>query len=279
MHFLVGSGALFLPDKSDWKKREKQMMYESEFSKIEELRRILAKSGRVVFLGGAGTSTESGIPDFRSSEGVFAAMREYGYPPETLLSRSFFQNHTETFYEYYRKYLLHPAAQPNDCHRALVKLEREGKLAAIITQNIDGLHQKAGSRTVYELHGTAHRNYCMNCGRAFTMQDIIDRASVPYCTCGGIIKPDVVLYEEPLNEKVLSAAIAQMHKADTLIIGGTSLVVYPAAGLIDYFHGRSLVVINLGKTSRSGSATLNISAPIGQVFRRTVLDQPLAMNA
>ena len=255
------------------------MAYETELAKVDELKRILSRSGRVVFLGGAGTSTESGIPDFRSSEGVFAAMREYGYPPETLLSRSFFQKHTETFFEYYKKYLLYPDAQPNDCHRALAKMEREGKLSAIITQNIDGLHQKAGSKTVYELHGSAHQNYCMNCGRAFTMQDVIQRTGISTCSCGGIIKPNVVLYEEPLNEKLLHAAIAQMDKADTLIIGGTSLVVYPAAGLIDYFHGRNLVVINLGHTSRSGSATLNIVAPIGQVLRRAVLNPALAMDA
>ena len=255
------------------------MRYEAELTKTEELRRILSKSGRVVFLGGAGTSTESGIPDFRSSEGVFAATREYGYPPETLLSRSFFQKHTETFFEYYKKYLLYPDAQPNDCHRALVKMERDGKLSAIITQNIDGLHQKAGSKTVYELHGSAHQNHCVRCGRAFTMQDVIQRTGIPTCSCGGVIKPDVVLYEEPLNEKLLHAAIAQMDKADTLIIGGTSLVVYPAAGLIDYFHGRNLIVINLGNTSRSGSATLSIAAPIGQVLKRAVLDPALAMNA
>ena len=255
------------------------MRYEAELTKTEELRRTLSKSGRVVFLGGAGTSTESGIPDFRSSEGVFAATREYGYPPETLLSRSFFLKHTETFFEYYKKYLLYPDAQPNDCHRALAKMERDGKLAAIITQNIDGLHQKAGSKTVYELHGSALQNHCMNCGRAFTMQDVIQRVGVPTCSCGGVIKPDVVLYEEPLNEKLLHAAIAQMDKADTLIIGGTSLAVYPAAGLIDYFHGRNLIVINLGNTSRSGSATLSIAAPIGQVLKRAVLDPVLAMDA
>ena len=255
------------------------MRYEAELTKTEELRRTLSKSGRVVFLGGAGTSTESGIPDFRSNEGVFAATREYGYPPETLLSRSFFQKHTETFFEYYKKYLLYPDAQPNDCHRALAKMEREGKLSAIITQNIDGLHQNAGSKTVYELHGSAHQNHCMKCGRAFTMQDVIQRVGVPTCSCGGVIKPDVVLYEEPLNEKLLHAAIAQMDKADTLIIGGTSLAVYPAAGLIDYFHGRNLIVINLGNTSRSGSATLSIAAPIGQVLKRAVLDPVLAMDA
>ena len=255
------------------------MIDERELSKIEELKRILARAKRTVFLGGAGTSTESGIPDFRSGDGVFAAMRDYGYPPETLLRRSFFLRHTETFFEYYRKFLLYPNALPNDCHRALAQLEREGVLCAVITQNIDGLHQRAGSRTVLELHGSAHVNRCMSCGRAFTMQDILKRTGVPACACGGVIKPDVVLYEEPLNEKVLRAAIAQMGRADTLIIGGTSLAVYPAAGLVDYFRGRSLVVINLGKTSRNSGATLSISAPIGEVLRKAVLDRALAKEA
>lgn len=255
------------------------MINASELPKIEELKSILAHAGRTVFLGGAGTSTESGIPDFRSSDGVFAAIRDYGFPPETLLSRSFFLKHTETFFEYYRKFLLYPDAQPNDCHRALAKMEREGVLSAVITQNIDGLHQRAGSRTVLELHGSVNANHCMNCGRSFTLQDVMSKTGVPTCGCGGIIKPDVVLYEEPLNEKLLHVAIAQMGKADTLIIGGTSLAVYPAAGLVDYFRGRNLIVINLGKTSRNGSATLNISAPIGEVLRKVVLDRPLAKEA
>ncbi len=254
-------------------------MYEEEFSKIAELKRILARSRRIVFLGGAGTSTESGIPDFRSSEGVFTATRDYGYSPETLLSHSFFLKHTETFYDYYRKHLLYPNAMPNDCHRALVRLERDGVLSAVITQNIDGLHQKAGSRGVLELHGSAHRNHCMKCGRAYSLQDVIKRPGVPKCTCGGIIKPDVVLYEEPLNEELLHAAVSKMGKADTLIIGGTSLAVYPAAGLVDYFRGRSLVVINLGKIGRNDSATLNIAAPIAQVMRKAVLEHALAKEA
>jgi NAD-dependent deacetylase len=254
-------------------------MIEELQSKIEELKSILARAKRIVFLGGAGTSTESGIPDFRSSEGVFAATRDYGYAPETLLSHSFFLEHTDTFYEYYRKFLLHPDAQPNDCHRALAKLEREGKLAAIITQNIDGLHQKAGSRKVFELHGSANTNHCLKCGRAYTLSDILKRIGTPVCSCGGVIKPDVVLYGERLDETVLHGAITQLNKADTLIIGGTSLAVYPAAGLVDYFHGRSLVVVNLGKTSRVGSATLTIAAPIGQVMKRTVLEHGLAKEA
>ena len=254
-------------------------MFEEEFSKIDELRHILARSSRIVFLGGAGTSTESGIPDFRSSEGVFAAARDFGYSPETLLSHSFFLKHTETFYDYYRKFLLYPDALPNDCHRALVRLEREGVLSAVVTQNIDGLHQKAGSRTVLELHGSANLNRCMNCGRNYALQDIYKRTGVPVCSCGGIIKPEVVLYEEPLDPKVLRTAIAKIDKADTLIIGGTSLAVYPAAGLVDYFHGRSLVVVNLGKTSRTGSATLHIAAPIGQVLKKAVLDLALEKDA
>ncbi len=255
------------------------MIEKSELSKLEELKQILAQSRRTVFLGGAGTSTESGIPDFRSSDGVFAATRDYGYPPETLLSRSYFLKHTETFFDYYRKFLLYPDAQPNDCHRALAKLEREGKLSAVITQNIDGLHQKAGSKNVMELHGSAHRNHCMNCNRSFTMHDILQKTGIPTCGCGGIIKPDVVLYQEPLDENLLRLAVHQMDKADTLIIGGTSLAVYPAAGLVDYFHGRNLVVINLGKTSRSGSATLTISAPIAEVMRMAILERPLAKEA
>ncbi len=260
-------------------KRVSVVINEEALSGIQELKRILARSRRVVFLGGAGTSTESGIPDFRSGDGVFAAMRNYGYPPETLLSRTFFLKHTETFFEYYRKYLLHPNAQPNDCHRGLAQLERQGLLAAVITQNIDGLHQKAGSKTVLELHGSVHRNHCMKCGRSFSLQDVLKKTGIPTCGCGGVIKPDVVLYEEPLNEKLLRSAIEQMGKADTLIVGGTSLSVYPAAGLVDYFSGRNLVVINLGTTSRTGSATLSISAPIGEVFRKTVLEQVAARGA
>jgi len=255
------------------------VMIETLQQKIEELRYILEHAKRIVFLGGAGTSTESGIPDFRSREGMFAAMREYGYSPEVLLSRSFFLEHTDTFFDYYKKILLHPNAQPNDCHRALAKLEREGRLAAVITQNIDSLHQKAGNKKVFELHGNVGTNHCMNCGRAYTLPDVLKKEGVPICYCGGIIKPDVVLYGEPLNEKLLHDAISQLGRADTLIIGGTSLSVYPAAGLIDYFHGRSLVVINLGGTGRIGGATLNISAPIGEVMRQAVFENSLAKEA
>ena len=246
------------------------MINADELSKIEELRRILARPGKVVFLGGAGTSTESGIPDFRSGDGVFAAMRDYGYPPETLLSRSFFLKHTDVFFEYYRKFLLHPDAQPNDCHRALAKLEHEGILSAVITQNIDGLHQKAGSRTVLELHGSVYSNHCMNCGRSFTLQDIIRKVGVPTCGCGGVIKPDVVLYEEALDANDINEAIDEISKADMLIIGGTSLVVYPAAGFVTYFRGDALVVINQDATAQDARADLVFHESVGKVLERAV---------
>ena len=243
----------------------------------EELQQWIDESRRIVFFGGAGVSTESGIPDFRSQDGLYH--QQFAYPPEEILSHTFFARHPEEFYRFYRAKMLPLDAQPNDAHRFLAQLEAGGRLTAVITQNIDGLHQKAGSKTVLELHGSIHRNYCLKCARFFPPEYIRDSEGVPKCPCGGIIKPDVVLYEEPLNEKLLHVAIAQMGKADTLIIGGTSLAVYPAAGLVDYFRGRNLIVINLGKTSRNGSATLNISAPIGEVMRKAVLDRPLAKEA
>lgn len=238
---------------------------------LQQLKGILARAKRIVFLGGAGTSTESGIPDFRSSDGVYAAMQQYGHAPEVLLSRTFFLAHTEEFFAYYRAFLLHPQAQPNDAHRALKRLEAEGKLTAVVTQNIDGLHQKAGNQTILELHGSVYRNHCMSCGRAYTLDEVLKKSGVPRCYCGGIIKPDVVLYEEPLDERVWRSAILQIHRADTLIVGGTSLLVYPAAGLVDYFQGSNLVVINIGKTSRDACANLAISAPIGRVLREAVM--------
>jgi len=225
---------------------------------LQQLRGILARSKRIVFLGGAGVSTESGIPDFRSKDGVYAAMKQYGHAPEVLLSHSFFLSHPDEFFAYYRANLLHPKAQPNDAHRALARLEAEEKLTAVVTQNIDGLHQKAGSKNVLELHGSVHRNHCMNCGRAYTLDEVLKKDGVPHCYCGGIIKPDVVLYEEPLDERVWRAAMQQIHRADTLIVGGTSLLVYPAAGLVDYFQGSNLVVINLTQTSRNACANLAI---------------------
>ena len=242
------------------------MINADELSKIEELRRILARPGKVVFLGGAGTSTESGIPDFRSGDGVFAAIRDYGYPPETLLSRSFFLKHTETFYEYYRKFLLHPDAQPNDCHRALAKLEHEGILSAVITQNIDGLHQAAGSKRVIELHGSIHRCRCARCGKPCPEEAVNTGVGVPRCSCGGVLRPEVVLYEEPLAERDITDAVNFIRKADVLIVGGTSLAVYPAAGLLRYYEGRKLALVHLGATSYDESADLLIREKIGKVF-------------
>ncbi|MEA4939845.1 MAG: NAD-dependent protein deacylase [Christensenella sp.] len=238
---------------------------------LQQLRGILARSKRIVFLGGAGVSTESGIPDFRSSDGVYAAMKQYGHAPEVLLSHTFFLSHPDEFFAYYRAHLLHPKAQPNDAHRALARLEAEEKLIAVVTQNIDGLHQKAGSKNVLELHGSVYRNHCMACGKAYSLEEVLKKDGVPHCYCGGIIKPDVVLYEEPLDERVWRAAMLQIHRADTLIVGGTSLLVYPAAGLVDYFQGSNLVVINLTQTSRNACANLAIAAPIGRVFKEAVL--------
>lgn len=251
----------------------------------ERLAAILRDSGRIVFFGGAGLSTESGIPDFRSADGVFKATREFGYPPETLLSHSFYRRHPEIFFRYYRKYLLYPDARPNAAHEALARLEwgssylsgnsPRGKLTAVVTQNIDDLHRTAGSRTVYELHGSVKRNHCERCGGFFDMEQVIGRIdsaedSIPRCDCGGIIKPDVVLYEEGLDTDTLTASVEAIAEADTLIVGGTSLNVYPAAGLCDYFRGRSLVVINLSATAKELGATLTIREPIGRVLKETL---------
>lgn len=239
---------------------------------IEQLKNCIADARRIAFLGGAGTSTESGIPDFRSSDGIFKAIEEFGEPPETLLSHDFFMAHTETFYKYYRKFLLCPDARPNDAHRALAKLEQDGKLTAVITQNIDDLHQKAGSKNVLELHGSVYRNHCMQCHTAYSLDDILHMDTVPKCPkCGGLIKPDVVLYGEGLDGDVLGQSVQHIAEADMLIIGGTSLVVYPAAGLADYFRGKYLVVINMSRTHQDDRAYLTISQPIGQVLREAVL--------
>lgn len=239
----------------------------------ETLKTMLAQAERVAFLGGAGTSTESGIPDFRSGDGARQATIAYGYPPETLLSHDFFMRHTETFYAYYRKCLLFPDAKPNAAHFALARLEATGKLSAVVTQNIDGLHQQAGSKRVLELHGSVYRNHCMDCHKPYTLQDILAMPEVvPKCECGGVIKPDVVLYGEGLDSQVLGGAVTCIAKADLLIIGGTSLVVYPAAGLVDYFRGRDLVVINRSRTHADSRAQLSIDAPIGQVLSLAVPD-------
>ena len=239
-------------------------------SRIEELRSVLSRSKRIAFLGGAGTSTESGIPDFRSEKGVFEAVRRFGHKPEVLLSHDFFLSHPDVFFEYYRDFLLYPNAKPNDAHRALARLEQRESLTAVITQNIDNLHQKAGSKNVLELHGSVYRNYCMRCHKAYSLEEILAQNGVPKCTCGGTIKPDVVLYGEGLDEQVIGESVRQISRADTLIIGGTSLVVYPAAGLADHFNGDNLIVINMSRTSRDAGATLTISAPIGEVLKAAV---------
>lgn len=232
-----------------------------------ELKKRVEAAQRIVFLGGAGVSTESGIPDFRSENGIFKAIQEFGAPPETLLSHDFFMEHTETFFKYYRKYLLYPNAKPNAAHRALASLEAAGKLTAIITQNIDGLHQMAGSKRVLELHGSVHRNHCRRCGKAYPLSYVQNGEGIPRCDCGGVIKPDVVLYGEGLDEDVLLASVKALRAADLLIVGGTSLVVYPAAGLIDYYRGRELVLINLTKTSRDREATLCLHEKLGEALR------------
>jgi NAD-dependent deacetylase len=245
-------------------------MEEALSDQTVKLRGMLNKSKRTVFFGGAGTSTESGIPDFRSGDGVFQAIKQFGYEPEVLISHNFFLRHTETFYEYYKKFLLFPNAEPNDAHRALARLEQRGTLTAVITQNIDNLHQKAGSKSVLELHGSVYRNYCMRCHKSYSLDEILAQSGVPKCTCGGTIKPDVVLYGEGLDERVVAESIRHISHADTLVIGGTSLVVYPAAGLADYFNGDNLVVINMSRTNRDAGATLAVSAPIGKVLKAAV---------
>lgn len=237
---------------------------------LEALQKIIDKSSSVVFFGGAGVSTESGIPDFRSTDGLYN--QQWKYPPETILSRSFFDAQTAEFYRFYRAKIIVQGAKPNPAHMKLAELEKAGKLKAIITQNIDGLHQAAGSTAVYELHGSILRNYCMRCSAFYSLDNIIANTGtdgVPRCTkdgCTGIIKPDVVLYEESLNNEILGASIKALQTADTLIIGGTSLAVYPAASLIHYFRGEHLVLINKGETAADTSADLVIREPIGQVF-------------
>lgn len=234
---------------------------------IQELKQIISHYDNIVFFGGAGVSTESGIPDFRSVDGLYH--QQYDYPPETILSHSFYRRNTMEFYRFYRNKMFYPDATPNAAHLKLAELEQQGKLQAVITQNIDGLHQMAGSKNVLELHGSIHRNFCEKCGTFYDGSYIMNSNGVPTCQktgCNGFIKPDVVLYEEALDEKTLNAAVRYIHEADVLIIGGTSLAVYPAAGLIDYFKGDKLVVINKAPTPRDTHADLLIQAPIGKVF-------------
>lgn len=231
---------------------------------IRKLKEMVDGSDNIVFFGGAGVSTESGIKDFRSVDGLYH--QKFKYPPETMLSHTFFETHTEEFYDFYRSKMLALDARPNAAHKKLAQWEQEGKLKAVITQNIDGLHQKAGSREVLELHGSVLRNYCRRCGKFYGVEAVADSAGIPRCTCGGIIKPDVVLYEEGLDEAVMDKALHYIANADMLIIGGTSLVVYPAAGLVRYYRGKKLVVINKDATGMDSSADLCINAPIGQVL-------------
>lgn len=235
-------------------------------TQIEKLQQLIDESEKIVFFGGAGVSTESGIPDFRSTDGLYH--QQYAYPPETILSHTFFMRNTEEFYRFYRAKMLCQGAEPNAAHLKLAELEESGKLSAVITQNIDGLHQKAGSKNVLELHGSVHRNYCMKCGRFYDMETILHSEGIPRCECGGIIKPDVVLYEESLDEGVMSEAIRQIASAQMLIIGGTSLVVYPAAGMIRYFGGIHLVLLNKGATPADEKASLCIRESIGDVMKQ-----------
>ena len=237
-------------------------------SKITQLQEIIDSTNNIVFFGGAGVSTESGIPDFRSQDGIFKSLEKYGDTPENLVSYSYYLDHTEEFFDYYRENLVFKDAQPNPAHLKLAELEKKGKLKAVITQNIDGLHQKAGSKNVLELHGSIHRNYCQICEREYGLNHILESEGIPRCECGGIVKPDVVLYEEPLNNAILNFAVDYIQNADTLIIGGTSLVVYPAAGLINYFNGKNLVLINKSETQYDNLATLVINDAIGETLSK-----------
>ncbi len=231
----------------------------------QELKQRVLASNKVVFFGGAGVSTESGIPDFRSSNGLWN--ENYRYPPEQVVSHSFFMAHPREFYDFYRSKMLFPNAKPNKAHLQLAKLEQMGHVKAVITQNIDGLHQAAGSRNVLELHGSVHRNFCMDCGARYSLEFIVNNEGVPTCErCGGTVRPDVVLYEEPLNENVIRAAIGAIRSADMLICAGTSLAVYPAAGFLEYFQGSTLAVINLSPTSLDKKADILLSAKVGEVF-------------
>ena len=242
-----------------------------DMEKIKKLKEIIDESENIVFFGGAGVSTESGIPDFRSANGIYNQKLNREVSPEEMISHTFYVNHPEDFFAFYKDKLIYPNAQPNDCHKALAKLEEMGKVKAIVTQNIDGLHQKAGSKNVFELHGSVLRNYCENCHAFYDENKVLDAAGVPTCDkCGGRVKPDVVLYEEGLDDEVINGAVNAISRADTLIIGGTTLIVYPAAGLIRYFHGKNLVLINKTETPADSNADLVIHEPIGEVFAEII---------
>ena len=238
-------------------------MYEKE---IEQLQKMIDQSSRIVFFGGAGVSTESGIPDFRSADGIYSQKGRFS--PEQIVSHTFFMRHTKDFYEFYKEKMMILDAKPNAAHLKLAEMENAGKLTAVVTQNIDGLHQAAGSRRVYELHGSIHRNYCMNCGKFDDAAYVKNSEGIPKCSCGGVVKPDVVLYEEGLDPQTIQDAVEAIASADMLLIGGTSLVVYPAAGFIDYFRGKHLAVINKSETAKNIRSELMISAPIGEILSR-----------
>ncbi len=233
-------------------------------ARIDELRKIVSGSENIVFFGGAGVSTESGIPDFRSVDGLYN--QRYDYPPEVILSHTFYRRHTAEFYRFYREKMLFHNANPNQAHNRLAEWEKAGKVKAVITQNIDGLHQAAGSQNVLELHGSVLRNYCESCGAFYGVEHVLHTEGVPKCSCGGFTKPDVVLYEEGLDQDTISSAISFITGADVLIVGGTSLVVYPAAGLIDYYKGNKLILINKSPTPRDAAADLLIQGSIGEIF-------------
>lgn len=228
------------------------------------LKEIVSQSKNIVFFGGAGVSTESGIPDFRSEDGLYR--QKYDVPPEVMLSADYFYTHTEEFYRFYKDKMLPLWAKPNAAHLRLAEWEREGKLSAVVTQNIDGLHQAAGSKRVFELHGSVHRNRCLSCGKKFSAEEIATSKDVPRCTCGGLIKPNVVLYGEPLEEDTVKGALAAISACDTLIVAGTSLTVYPAAGFVEYFHGKYLVLINRDKTPIDGQCDLVLHDSVGKIF-------------
>lgn len=230
----------------------------------EKLRELIQSHQRIVFFGGAGVSTESGIPDFRSAGGVFD--EKWPHPPEVMVSRSFFQENPEWFYDFYRTKMIFPNAQPNACHKKLAQLEESGKISAVITQNIDGLHQAAGSKNVLELHGSVLRNYCTSCGRTYGLEAITETEGIPHCECGGTIRPDVVLYEEALDDAVVEAAVNEIANCDMIIVAGTSLVVYPAAGFLQYFRGDCLALCNIGETQLDSSADFISRQPIGALM-------------
>ena len=259
MRLPPGSGTMKLPETA--KRGKERCVWMTD---LELLQKMIDESSRIVFFGGAGVSTESGIPDFRGVDGLYR--QKYRYPPEVMLSHTFFMTHPEEFFDFYRAKMLALDAQPNAAHKKLAELEQAGKLTAVVTQNIDGLHQKAGSKRVFELHGSVLRNFCMRCGKQYTAEFIRDSRGVPLCSCGGIVKPDVVLYEEGLNQRTVSGAVEAIAAADMLLVGGTSLTVYPAAGLIDYYRGSRLVLINQTATPLDGRASLSISGSIGETL-------------